>query len=219
VVKKREGIERGVWATAGLIVFFLETIVGYWQGEVVEGAFCALMEVLGEGLEENTEEQDEDGDVWMTRDSNEDARSTDEASKEQHDPESLMRAHHLYLSRLKRGLFLSDHQFAPLLRKFLVASEALAERIERMERRNELIDLHISPDSTASDREAAECMASCRLVRNVLGLLVERLQQMDEERDVGGGGLLFSNRKGVGGVGTIDRLLMRLDLGNLRLGE
>lgn len=219
VIKKREGIERGVWATAGLVVFFLETIVGYWQGEVVEGAFCALMEVLGEGLEENPEEKDEDGDVWMAQDPTEDARSANGASKEQHDPESLMSAHHLYLSRLRRGLFLSDHQFAPLLRKFLIASEALASRIERMERRNELIDLQINPDSTTSDREAAECMASCRLVRNVLGLLVERLQKMDEERDVGGGELLFSDRKGVGGVGKIDRLLMRLDLGNLRLGE
>ncbi|PUU79340.1 gamma-tubulin complex component protein [Tuber borchii] len=224
VIKKREGIERVVWATAGLNVFFLEALVGYWQGEVVEGAFRALMDVLGEGLEETPEEQqqwreDEDGDVWMAEGESEDVKSVEEKTKEQQDPESLMREHHLYLSRLKRGLFLADHQFAPLLKKFLIASEALASHVERMGRRNHLTDLNITPDSSTNEREVAECMASCRLVRNLLGMLVERLQRMDEERDIGGGELLFSERKGGGGVGKIDRLLMRLDLANLRLGD
>ena len=224
VIKKREGIERAVWATAGLNVFFLEALVGYWQGEVVEGAFGALMDVLGEGLEETSEEQqqrqeDEDGDVWMAEGESEDVKSIEEKTREQQDPESLMREHHLYLSRLKRGLFLADHQFAPLLKKFLIASEALASHVERMGRRNHLTDLNITPDSSTNEREVAECMASCRLVRNLLGMLVERLQRMDEERDIGGGELLFSERKGGGGVGKIDRLLMRLDLANLRLGD
>jgi len=223
VIKKREGIERAVWATAGLNVFFLEALVGYWQGEVVEGAFRALMDVLGEGLEETPEQQqqqqDEDGDVWMAEGEGEDVKSAEEKTKEQQDPESLMREHHLYLSRLKRGLFLADHQFAPLLKKFLIASEALASHVERMGRRNHLTDLNITPDSSTNDKEVAECMASCRLVRNLLGMLVERLQKMDEERDIGGGELLFSERKGGGGVGKIDRLLMRLDLANLRLGD
>lgn len=224
VIKKREGIERAVWATAGLNVFFLEALVGYWQGEVVEGAFGALMDVLGEGLEETSEEQqqrqeDEDGDVWMAEGESEDVKSIEEKTREQQDPESLMREHHLYLSRLKRGLFLADHQFAPLLKKFLIASEALASHVERMGRRNHLTDLNITPDSSTNEREVAECMASCRLVRGLLGMLVERLQRMDEERDIGGGELLFSERKGGGGVGKIDRLLMRLDLANLRLGD
>lgn len=224
VIKKREGIERAVWATASLNVFFLEALVGYWQGEVVEGAFRALMDVLDEGLEETPEEQqhrqeDEDGDVWMAEGESEDVKNVEEKTKEQQDPESLMREHHLYLSRLKRGLFLADHQFAPLLKKFLIASEALASHVERMGRRNHLTDLNITPDSSTNEREVAECMASCRLVRNLLGMLVERLQRMDEERDIGGGELLFSERKGGGGVGKIDRLLMRLDLANLRLGD
>jgi len=223
VIKKRECIERAVWATAGLNVFFLEALVGYWQGEVVEGAFRALMDVLGEGLEETPEEQqqqeDEDGDVWMAEGEGEDVKNVEEKSKEQQDPESLMREHHLYLSRLKRGLFLADHQFAPLLKKFLIASEALASHVERMGRRNQLTDLNIAPDSSTNNKEVAECMASCRLVRNLLGMLVERLQKMDEERDIGGSELLFSERKGGGGVGKIDRLLMRLDLANLRLGD
>ncbi|KAG0639320.1 gamma-tubulin complex component protein [Tuber brumale] len=225
VIKKREGIERAVWATAGLNVFFLETLVGYWQGEVVGGAFGELMEVLGEGLEETQEEEqqrqqeDEDGDLWMADGEGQDVRNVQEKGKEQQDPESLMREHHLYLSRLKRGLFLADHQFPPLLKKFLISSEALASRIERMGRRNRLTDLNITPDTSTNDREVAECMASCRLVRNLLGMLIERLQRMDEERDIGGGELLSSGRKGGGGVGKIDRLLMRLDLANLRLGD
>ncbi|PWW72479.1 hypothetical protein C7212DRAFT_360056 [Tuber magnatum] len=224
VIKKREGIERVVWATAGLNVFFLETLIGYWQGEVVEGAFSALMEVLDEGQGEAPEEQqqqqeDEDGDVWMAEGEGEEVKDVDEKSKEQQDPESLMREHHLYLSQLKRGLFLADHHFAPLLKKFLIASEALASHIERMGRRNQLTDLNIAPDASTNAKEVAECMASCRLVRNLLGMLAERLQRMDEERDIGGGELLLSGGKGGGGVGKIDRLLMRLDLTNLRLGD
>ncbi|CAZ82389.1 unnamed protein product [Tuber melanosporum] len=180
VIKKRKGIERAVWATAGLSVFYLETLVGYWQGEVVGGAFCELMEILGQGLEEAPEEEqqrqqeDEDGDLWMADGEDQDVRNVEEKTEEQQDPESLMREHHLYLSRLKRGLFLADHQFASLLKKFLTSSEALASHIERMGRRNRLTDLNITPDTSTNDREVVECMASCRLVRNLLGMLIER---------------------------------------------
>ncbi|KAI5844943.1 Spc98 family-domain-containing protein, partial [Morchella snyderi] len=218
VLKRRERAERGVWATASLAVFFLETVVEYWQGEVIAGEFARLLVVLGDGAEageEGEEEEEEpaenegDGDVEMAEEQEEEEHdiwmesgSGSAAGKEppqhhpttttdthtdpakQQDPESLMRAHQLYLARLRRGLFLADGAFAPLLKRFLIACDALAAAIEALLRRHETADL------TEKGSEGAEDFAVrlCGDVRVLLGRLVARLQTMDEERDFFAGG-------------------------------
>ncbi|KAH8155370.1 uncharacterized protein LAJ45_00380 [Morchella importuna] len=208
VLKRRERAERGVWATASLAVFFLETVVEYWQGEVIAGEFGRLLVVLGDGVEDGPvaedEEEDDDvemaeHDIWMDSGSAAAAAVEKETphtdtTKKQQDPESLMRAHQLYLMRLRRGLFLADGVFAPLLKRFLIACDGLASAIEALLRRHESADLK----------------------REVEGEGAEGFATMDEERDffaagVAGAGEGEAEREG----GKIDRLLMRLDLGNL----
>lgn len=223
MLKRREQQERSVWATASLAVFFLETVVEYWQGEVVEGAFADLMTVLGAGVEDedkdsDDEEEDEEGegdreDLWTKAEKNRkpdmdtEKDHAQDSVKNQQDPESLMRAHHLYLSRLRRGLFLADPVFAPLLKRFLTTADSLVAAIESVSRRHEMADLQLEEEG---DNSGGAEMRQCIEVRRVLGRLVERLQRMDEERDFFGGGG-EAEREG----GKIDRLLMRLDLGNL----
>lgn len=206
MLKRREQRERTVWATASLAVFFLETVVEYWQGEVVVGAFADLTAVLGAGAgtddEEGGGDDDDDDDVWAGTDPRPGAQ---EGRTRQQDPESLMRAHHLYLSRLKRGLFMADPVFAPLLRHFLTTADGLVAAIDAVARKHEVADLQ------SEGVEGVGEMVQCEEVRTVLAKLVQRLQTMDEERDFFGGGGAEAEREG----GKIDRLLMRLDLGHL----
>lgn len=208
MLKRREQRERTVWATASLAVFFLETVVEYWQGEVVVGAFADLTAVLGAGAGASTDDDeegggdDDDDDMWADV---EPRPGTQEDRTGQQDPESLMRAHHLYLSRLKRGLFMADPVFAPLLRRFLTTADALVAAIDAVARKHEVADLQ------SEGVEGVGEMVQCEEVRTVLAKLVQRLQRMDEERDFFGGGGAEAEREG----GKIDRLLMRLDLGHL----
>ncbi|KAL0638595.1 hypothetical protein Q9L58_002321 [Maublancomyces gigas] len=208
MLKRREQRERTVWATASLAVFFLETIVEYWQGEVVVGAFADLTAVLGAGTgtdDSGADNDDSEDDVWA---STEPRPVAQEDLVKQQDPESLMRAHHLYLSRLKRGLFMADPVFAPLLRRFLTTADSLVAAIDAVARRHEVADLQ------SEGAEGAGEMVQCEEVRTVLAKLVQRLQRMDEERDFFSGVGAEAEREG----GKIDRLLMRLDLGYL-VGE
>ncbi|KAH0612662.1 uncharacterized protein H6S33_009042 [Morchella sextelata] len=222
-LKRRERAERGVWATASLAVFFLETVVEYWQGEVIAGEFGRLLVVLGDGVEDGPAAGAEDGedddvemaehDIWMDSGSAAEKETTHDHNpgtepKKQQDPESLMRAHQLYLTRLRRGLFLADGVFAPLLKRFLIASDGLASAIEALLRRHESADLKREAEGEGAEGFAVRL---CGDVRALLGRLVGRLQTMDEERDFIAGAEEEAEREG----GKIDRLLMRLDLGNL----
>lgn len=214
VLKRRERAERGVWATASLAVFFLETVVEYWQGEVIAGEFARLMVVLGDGAEERQQQQqqqtqddnsegpmdmdvemgedeeEEEDDIWIDGSTAEKKKhqhpeknseqQTQPPAKKQQDPESLMRAHQLYLSRLRRGLFLADNVFAPLLRRFLTASDGLAGAIEALLKAHEAADLTRVAEA---DNVEGFAVRLCADVRALLGRLVGRLQTMDEERD------------------------------------
>lgn len=208
MLKRREQRERTVWATASLAVFFLETIVEYWQGEVVVGAFADLTAVLGAGAGTEDEDggaddnEDDEDDVWAGTESRPGAQ---EDHVGQQDPESLMRAHHLYLSRLKRGLFMADPVFAPLLRRFLTKADSLVAAIDAVAKKHEVADLQREGDEDAGE------IVQCEEVRTMLAKLVQRLQRMDEERDFFSSGGAEAEREG----GKIDRLLMRLDLGYL----
>lgn len=204
MLKRREQRERSVWAAASLAVFFLETVVEYWQGEVVEGAFADLMGVLGDGveLEDDSDSDGEGADVWTGR--RVDQPSQQDETKKQQDPESLMRAHQLYLSRLKRGVFMADPVFAPLLKRFLTTADSLVVAIEAVARKHQMADLQLGEEAVQGE------MRQCEEVRRVLAKLVARLGVMDEERDFFGVGG-EAEREG----GKIDRLLMRLDLGLL----
>ncbi|KAL7269271.1 hypothetical protein RUND412_008072 [Rhizina undulata] len=250
-LKRREQAERRIWATASICVFFLKTMGAYWQSEVVEGAFRVLMKVLEAGTRgrgarvehdgfDSDEDEAEGTDIWADQGKSEGRKTentepvyhSEEEIRAQQDPESLMRAHHLYLATLRRGLFLSDRVFAPLLKKFLTSCDELVSRIIRLGKRNMFIDLDVDGEDLdrqmkEAAREMRELEACCEEVRTFLGGLVERLQRMDEERDAGdlfGANTGFdAARLGVMGrdmdAGKIDRLLMRLDLGNLKFGD
>lgn len=232
MLKRREQQQRSVWATASLAVFFLETLVEYWQGEVVTGAFADLMVVLDTNPDTTAtatdsdaeSNDDDDNDVWappprgLQTTPPPPTTTTAAAVTHQQDPESLMRAHHRYLSRLRRGLFVADPVFAPLLKRFLTTADSLVAAMDAVAKQQEMADLQRGGGEGEGEARAHyREVAQCELVRGVLAELVKRLQTMDEERDffaaagTGAGGEAVAEREG----GKIDRLLMRLDLGHL----
>jgi hypothetical protein len=202
-LREREEKERRIWATASVAIFFLETLVAYWQGEVISGAFKELVELVSPPQDLNSDSDDGgDGDIWIHAAAS--VTSPKEEQKPQHqqqDPESLMRAHHKYLHTIRRNIFMSDIVFAPLIRQLLNACEVMANGIERLRQRYQIEDLAVQGVELAGDSDEA-LKERCKEVRALLKQLMGRLQRIDEE--------------GEGeGVSKVDRLLMRMDLGNL----
>ena len=220
-LKARDAAERNIWATAGVAVFFLETLVDYWQGEVIEGAFSTLVEIISPQKPDDGNESEEDGDIWTKVDEASEApsRLDDEEAKQQ-DPESLMRAHHAYLDTIKRNLFVTDIVFAPLIKQLLHACDLLAGAVGRLISQHTFEDLNIQELYVQDAQRTYEMVQeNCDGVRALLRQLVGRLQRIDEERDGWTGDDIFAPAASTTARPEnslkVDRLLMRMDLGNL----
>lgn len=167
--------ERKVWATASAAVFFLQTLSGYWQGEVIEGAFGALKVIVdpdhAQQQQQQQEAEDDEGDIWMSEELHHSAAAPPPSQQQterekrrerERDPESLTRAHAAYLRTLTRSLFLEDTVFAPLLKKFLATCDALTGSIQAMVHNAVLADAvsEAPPPSYPKGRRARAVAAS-----------------------------------------------------------
>jgi len=217
VFREREAKERKIWATASVAIFFLETLVSYWQGEVIESAFKSLVDIVSPPRAAADEDEDE-GDIWRntsTMLSSSSRLSIDEATlqdidldQKQQDPESLMRAHHAYLVSIRRNLFMDDIVIAPLIKKLLQQCDVMAGGIERLRHRYTIQDLELKGLMIGDEESARQgVLERCSEVTALLKQLMGRLHRIDEEREEWGDG------RGEGA--KVDRLLMRMDLGNL----
>lgn len=257
MLKRREQRERFIWATAKLVVFFLETLGAYWQGEVIEPSFNRLIGILGgtrgqkslkrkrsqsmqtaddaysDGHDGSSEgELDAEGDIDMRSVAASEVSHTKSKIKQtletQQDPESLSKAHRLFLNFLLRALFLSDHTFPSIYRGLLEHTLKLCAWISRLEQLHNLADLGVDPSGDAGTSQVSSQMAeldeACRHVRRLVSRLVGRLHGIDEERGKGQGalvGLVMRGEEddGSGGGGKVDRLLMRLNWDSMGAGE
>ncbi|KAF3937039.1 hypothetical protein ABW19_dt0210442 [Dactylella cylindrospora] len=150
-------------------------------------------------------------------------------------PETLTLAHQRYLRYICQQTFITDTIFTNRLRAMLELCEVLVTHITTLMRANEVLDLVEIDDSQEMANELEELNRLCREIRGVLGGLVRRLHEMDEERDR----FEIPRKKGDGvdakkqeqerrereglrggfldGAG-IDKLLMKLDFATLNLG-
>ncbi|KAI5805149.1 gamma-tubulin complex component protein [Geopyxis carbonaria] len=178
--RARDARERRIWATASAAVFFLDTLVGYWQGEVIDGAFAVLVDIVAPGTHadgggDTDVDDDTADDIWLHAAAAAAADTTTTAAaappRAQQDPESLMRAHHSYLRTIRRNLFAGDIVFAPLLRQLLTTVDQLATGIEALKRARLL-----GSDGDGGDDGEARVGKRCMEVRGLLRQLVARLQ-------------------------------------------
>ncbi|TGZ80861.1 hypothetical protein EX30DRAFT_307020 [Ascodesmis nigricans] len=256
-LRERHRQDRVIWATASMAHFFLETLMDFWQGEVISSAFKTLVNIVSppvaerdntpedmsmsmiddddEDLSTDEEDDNDDEDIWMQLETEEAVKKTgtlsttmeaqqQEAAQTQQDPESLMRAHHAYLNNIKRNTFLADTHFATQLKRFLATVEMLAAGVEDIVRNHELEDLGVEGMEVADEERQRKVLEErCEDVKDMLRLLVRRLEKIDEERERWSGEgldlLAAAGKKKVGrreGV-KVERLLMRMDLGSLAL--
>ncbi|KAI9724148.1 MAG: hypothetical protein M1812_000867 [Candelaria pacifica] len=170
-----------------------------------------------------------------------------------HDPETLSKAHHQYLSSLSNSLLFKSLSFKKTLRGLLADLDLFVALIERLhgfrgdvENRDSFVggqDLQIGKEESEVWRSLEEGRKS---VERSVGELVERLRDIDqegnsnwyargagedkldteydEETEEGGVGVGVGVGGGVGMEfvpwrgGGVDRLLMKLDFGNWRVG-
>jgi len=122
-----------------------------------------------------------------------------------------MRAHHAYLAAIRRNLFMSDIVFAPLIKQLLNECDMLAGGIERLRLRYNMADVQVETRGDET-RDAKQLSERCRSVTRLLKQLMGRLHRIDEEREAWVEEESFGGRRD---GAKVDRLLMRMDLGNL----
>ena len=245
---------RPIWATASASLFVLSEIGSFFQGEVVNGSWQHFREWI-EGVPSSASSSagSRPGSASV-RSAQQDTRpiSSDKASThgfrdsqtQQHDPESLIVAHHRYLTSVVHSLFLTDVPFTIALRSLLASVDRFIALLVRLEGIQRNMDLETDEgvvdalfDYPREEREVRqELRASRDAVEAGIKEVVARLRNIDDSRSEEGrrnfdlardpaqgwqinGGLVsgfggsrqYVPRKAAG----VDRLLMKLDFGNV----
>ncbi|KAF3909716.1 hypothetical protein AA313_de0209064 [Arthrobotrys entomopaga] len=156
----------------------------------------------------------------------------EEESEKVANPETLTLAHQRYLRFICQQTFITDTIFTNRLRTLLEMCEVLVTHVTTLMKANEVLDVVDIDDSMEIANELEELNRVCGEIRGVVGGLVRRLHEMDEERDK----FEVARKKGekksekekkaaeglraagvfLGGAG-IDKLLMKLDFAKLNL--
>ncbi|RDA88681.1 hypothetical protein CP532_4138 [Ophiocordyceps camponoti-leonardi (nom. inval.)] len=205
----RSAALRGSWTTASAAVFFLGETEAYLQAEVVGGMWESLTSWL-EGDDEKCEEMtsenqntagpdsDDDADLFLY--SKEAETAPEAGARRAHDPQTLARAHSIYLATLARRLLLMEPTFTSSLYTLLRQIDRLASLMRRLHAVFTAADLEtdagVVDASVDLGREEAELTAQLDAtevsVRKGIEHVVEQLRTLESrperEAEVGGGG-------------------------------
>jgi hypothetical protein len=234
---------RVVWATCSAAVFLLGEMGGYFEGEVAGEAWEHL-----HGWITQEEKRPSSGHQQTSASSpsglatsiqglslNISYQSKDQTlkRKQPHDPQSLTLSHISFLTSLTRALLLTDLPFCTALRSLLQSIDTLVAHLHRLQSIQESRDLEedegVMGDVMVNlETEEKQCWREIiRGVNKVDGGckgVVGRLRELDQE----GGGRGGDEGKGGYGEegafvpwrgGGVERLLMRLERGNVGEGE
>ena len=217
---------RNVWATCRAAIFFLAESEAYFQGGVVQESFNAFLDwVQGPRKHRHDETRPATPERPPTR-GLVDAQTEGDA-QQQHDPEALAFAHRHFLASLAYSLLITDSAFTKILRTFCTHVDDLVAHITRLQAIQQNLDLEedegIEDFSQNYKKEEADVSLEMDRARRRLDgdlkALVERLREVDSER-IGASGPRPTNaledsegRYEPLRVGSIDRLLMKLDWG------
>ncbi|KAF2838951.1 hypothetical protein M501DRAFT_935234 [Patellaria atrata CBS 101060] len=219
---------RKVWASCGSAVFLLSEIGAYFEGEVVRESWKHLYG----WLTAHDENADNPGRQTMRSDSSLRSsgipRCQTSSERVQLDPETIATAHRKFLSALVYSLLLTDVSFARTLQLFLIHVDEYVAFIVRLQRIHQNLDLEEDDGvvdalaNYAQDEQdiSLELDRARKRVDSDMKSLVGRLREIDVER-IGSrqfdhkGQEDFEPWKG----GGVDRLLMKLDFGNMTIEE
>ncbi|PFH55874.1 hypothetical protein XA68_17474 [Ophiocordyceps unilateralis] len=247
----RSATLRGSWTTASAAVFFLGETEAYLQAEVVGGMWESLSSWL-EGRDDDDDDYDydearckqtaqgkgssalyaeqigEDADLFLP-DEEPAAGSEAESAPRTHDPQTLGRAHSVYLSALAQRLLLAEPTFTEPLYKLLKHMDRLASLMRRLHAVFIAADLEadagVVDASVDLGREEAELTAQLgametqvrKGIEDVVGqlrILESRTECEAEAVEDDVDDVLPGRKYVVGRIGGVDRLLMKLDFGS-----
>ena len=147
--QERGKVMRSVWATSSAAVFLLSELMGYLQGEVVEGLWDGfkswlvdedekspskskpgLKHSLVTGTSDDTKEEEEEEDIWLS--AAEPTTQPQPQPKPQHDPQTLSASHLLYLQHLISSLLLSSPLYTNALYTLLLTLDTFTSMTHRL---------------------------------------------------------------------------------------
>lgn len=232
----RARVLRPMWATIASTAFFLAELGAFFQGEIVKSSWSTFHRWLKPDLTHNLHSIEDrlmptigiSGLPYSSRPaSSHSDRET--AMKPFRDPETLTQAHKRYLASLKKALLLHDSDFTSALRKLMTSIDHMSALMQRLDTiQQNLISNSRNENSNATNHLAAEekrlvvdLKASRSNVASGVQALTEALRAMDAanatERGFQGDlGLMQLDGFVPWTGGGVDRLLLKLDYGNVQ---
>ena len=237
---------RPVWATVSSAAFFFSELADYFQGEVVQSSWSTFHTWLIPPLfpiEQNNPADPISAAQSLSASSTGSRSPSQPASSQQnnkaidrasrlHDPETLAKAHQVYLESIRHSILLNDLEFTSLLRRQMTAVDHVCALLQRL-------DTVVSTSQASGDelfvaeegRITTDLMASKGKVAEGTKKLVGRLRRIDDTRETGAGGVrrdFASPGNGEmdesdafvpwtsGGGRGLERVLLKLDYGGER---
>ena len=227
---------RPMWATIASAAFFLAELGEFFQGEVVRSSWSTFYRWLEPDLTQDLQSVNDtlistigtSARPYSPRSIS--PHSVPEPSmKSFQDPETLTLAHKRYLASLKKALLLHDPTFTSVLRRLMTSIDHMSALMQRLDTvRQSLNSDSQNGDSTAASHLSAEekrlvieLTSSRSKVASGVQALTETLRAIDAanagERGSHGDGQLTQHDSFVPWTGGgVDRLLLKLDYGNVQ---
>ena len=230
----RARILRPVWATIASAAFFLAELGEYFQGQVVKSSWSAFHQWLVSDMTLRSV-----NDSFMssigTSQRPVSLRPTSSSSlpepamKSFQDPETLTQAHNRYLASLEKALLLHEPTFTTALRRFMTSIDHMSALMQRLDIVQQSIDsdnqnqVSIATNHLTSEenRLVVDLKASRSKIASGVQTLIEVLRTIDFASAAERGykvdqGLMEHDGFVPWTGGGIDRLLLKLDLGNVQ---
>ena len=231
----RARILRPIWATIASAAFFLAELGEFFQGEVVKSSWSTFHRWLVPTL---THDLRSGHDSFMssirTSEQPHNSRPTssqsvpDPALKSFQDPETLTQAHRGYLASLEKALLLHDLTFTTTLRRLLTSIDHISALMQRLNTIQRSLDADTQNEvsiatnylATEEERLAVDLKTSRSKVAGGVEALIEALQAIDAASAAqrgyqGDQGLMERDGFVAWNGGSVDRLLLKLDYGNV----
>ena len=227
---------RPVWATITATAFFLAELGEFFQGEIVKSSWSTFHRWLEPDSTHNLQSVDDRlmptiGTSGLPHSSRPASSHSDPetAMKTFRDPETLTQAHKRYLASLKKALLLHDLTFTSALRRLMTSIDHMSALMQRLDAiQQSLISDSRNENSVATNHLGAEekrlvvdLKASRSKVTSGVQALTEALRAMDAANAAERG---FKGDLGLTQLdgfvpwtgGGVDRLLLKLDYGNVQ---
>ena len=220
---------RPMWGTIAATAFFLAELGEFFQGEIVKSSWSTFHRWLEPDSTHNLQSVDDRlmptiGTSGLLNSSRPASSPSDSetAMKPFRDPETLTQAHKRYLASLKKALLLHDLTFTSVLRRLMTSIDHMSALMQRLD----TIQPGLISDSTnhlgaEEKRLVVDLKASRSKVASGVQALTEALRAMDAanaaergfQRDLG---LTQADGFIPWTGGGVDRLLLKLDYGNVQ---